>query len=185
MWAYIYTYCSTIQKINDFQNSHCPPIIIQHSVAIRHMCVYMYAHICSIYFWKPPCGKQQYLEHIWAYMYTYLSNIQKIIDFQNSHGPPLIIQHSVAIEHKYVYMYAHICSNYFCQPPSGKQKEIKHMLAYIYTYLSDIQKILDFQNSHGPPIIIQCVVAIENMYVYMNAHICSIYFCQPPCGKQK
>ena len=28
-------------------------------------------------------------------------------------------------------------------------------------------------------------VAIETVYVYMYAHICYIYFCQPPCGKQK
>ena len=47
---HIYILLNNTKKINDFQNSHCPPIIIQHSVAIKHMCVYMYAHICSIYF---------------------------------------------------------------------------------------------------------------------------------------
>ena len=101
-------------------------------------------------------------------MHTYIhidQTIKEIMDFQNSHGPPFIIQHDVAIANMYAYMYAHICSIYFCQPPCGKQKCIKHMLAHIYTYLSKNQKIMDFQNSHGPPIIIQHCVAIETMYV--------------------
>ena len=62
--------------------------------------------------------------------------------------------------------------------------DIAYMGIHMYMF-AKIQKIMDFQHSHGAPLIIQHSVAIENMYVYMCAHICSIYFCQPPWGKQK
>ena len=45
-------------------------------------------------------------------------------------------------------------------------------------------KIIDVQNAQGQPIIIQHYVAIENMYVYMYAHICSIYFASHPVASK-
>ena len=71
------------------------------------------------------------IAHMGIHLYMFVK-IQKIMDFQQSHGPPIIIQHSGAIEDMHVYMYAHICSICFCQPPCGKHKYIKHIWAYIY-----------------------------------------------------
>ena len=41
----------------------------------------------------------------------------KIIDVQNSQGPPIRIQHSVAIENMYVYMYAIYAQSTFASHP--------------------------------------------------------------------
>ena len=109
----------------------------------------------------------------------------KIINVQNAQGQLIIIQHYVAMENMYVYMYAHICSiDFASHPVASKNRYSTYEHTHIYMFVK-IQKIIDFQQSHGPPIIIQHSGAIEDMHVYMYAHICSICFCQPPCGKQK
>ena len=46
------------------------------------------------------------------HLYIFVKNTQNI-DFQNSPGPPLIIQHSVAIENMHVY----ICMPTYAQSP--------------------------------------------------------------------